>query len=155
MIKKRYLWQILIRIIANELLSHVAILSTMFLFEDSLNCIVKHYPACQEFFEVRDKSLLLRVSKKSSRSTSGGPIGVPPFVSSLTKPCFSMVSLQKVTFPDPDNILIGFRPHQLELVGLCAPYGLKNHVYRRSWASIERGSYLSSLPDNYLRNELV
>lgn len=63
---------------ANELLSHVAILSTMFLFEGSLNCVVKHCPVCQEFFEVRDKSLLPRVSKESPRSTSGGPTGSPP-----------------------------------------------------------------------------
>lgn len=66
------LWQ------TDAFLSHVAILSTMFPFEGSLNCILQNTVRRQEFFEERDKSPLPRVSQESSRSTSGGPVASPP-----------------------------------------------------------------------------
>lgn len=100
---------------ANALFFHVAILSTMFSFEGSVKCIVKHCPAVKNFL-----SYAIKVCSLVYRRNHHDPHPVvqqsPPFVSSLTEPRFSrLVSLQKVTFSDPDNILIGFRPHQLEL----------------------------------------
>lgn len=140
---------------ANALFSHVVILSTMFSFEDSVKCIVKHCPAVKNFLRYAIKVCSL-VYRRNHHDPHPVVQQDPPLFYRLP----SRVFRGRWACKKWPSLILTTSSHRISSspprIGraLCAIW-LEEPCLPPFMGARRKGLIFIVPPDNYLRNELV